>query len=125
MTIDFPDDENGRALRDMAAEGDNLGRERDIDFSLLFSDRSAAEAFCGMMSEEGYDIGLEKWTAETREERPADKPVDLNQGKWDVRVTRYMLPDHGAITAFEAELQAFALPLGGVNDGWGCFQVED
>ncbi len=117
---EFPDDENGQVLRDMAAEGDDLSIAREIDFSLLFADQHAAEAFCRMFAEEGYDVGLGKWESDPNLAPGEDK----NIGKWDVRVTRDMVPDHAAITAFEVELQTVATPLGGYNDGWGCFQAE-
>ena len=40
---------------------------------------------------------------------------------WDVTVTRHMIPDHAAIGDFETTLDSHASPLGGRNDGWGCF----
>jgi len=42
---------------------------------------------------------------------------------WDVVVKKHMLPTNASITAFERELQAVAAPLGGRNDGWGCFEA--
>ena len=40
---------------------------------------------------------------------------------WDVVVTRWMVPDHQAITDFEVSLEKHAFDLGGRNEGWGCF----
>ena len=36
-------------------------------------------------------------------------------------VTRHMVPGHSAIGDFEEALARWASPLGGRNDGWGCF----
>eukprot|EP01042_Synura_sphagnicola_P017554 gene17554-22182_t len=92
MSIDFPPDENGEILRRMYEGGDTLTVPRDIDFSLLFADEMAAEAFCGIMEEEGYEADFGPWEAQG--------PDDENAGKWDVQITRHMLPVHAEITAF-------------------------
>jgi hypothetical protein len=44
-----------------------------------------------------------------------------SDGYDDVTVTKFMVPAHAAITAFELELERAAKPLGGRNDGWGSF----
>ncbi|ESQ92352.1 ribonuclease E inhibitor RraB [Asticcacaulis benevestitus] len=116
MTIDFPNDENGDVLRRMQAAGDDLSQPRDIDFSLLFPDEGTAETFSAMMDAEGYEVELGPWEAQSDD--------DANTGKWDVTVTRHMVPDHAAITQFEKELSGIAMPFGGRNDGWGCFEVS-
>ena len=41
---------------------------------------------------------------------------------WDVVITKFMVPSHDAITALEHDLEVAAEPLGGRNDGWGCFE---
>ena len=115
MSIDFPADENGEILRSMQANGDDLTIARDIDFSLLFADEASAEAFSGIMEEEGYAADYDPWEVQSAD--------DANAGKWDVLITRHMVPEHAAITAFEQELQALAMPFGGKADGWGCFEA--
>jgi hypothetical protein len=54
--------------------------------------------------------------------------VDFNQVvpelPWDVTVTKYMVPSHGAMAHFEMTLGAAAAGLGGRNDGWGCFDIR-
>lgn len=106
---EFPDDENGRVLRDMASSGDDLSKERDIDFSIIFSDQSSAENFCQIASKEGWATDL-------------DEP-DTEAGEWDVTVTTMMLPNHSAISAMEERLLDLASSFGGRLDGWGCFAV--
>ena len=96
--------------------GDDLSQPRDIDFSLLFPNEDTAETFSAIMDAEGYDVELGPWEAQSDD--------DANAGKWDVTVTRHMVPDHAAIAQFEKELGGIAMPFGGRNDGWGCFEAE-
>lgn len=106
---DIPDDLNGQALRNMLESGDDLSKPRDFDFTVVFPDGGAAAAFAQRFKDRGYSVNYER-TA-TAEGLP-----------WDVVVVNFMIPDHAAIAAFEQELQAEAEPLGGRNDGWGCFE---
>lgn len=41
------DDANADALRRMEAQGDDLTRPRNIDFTIVFADASSAEQFAG------------------------------------------------------------------------------
>lgn len=104
----YPNDDNGDVLRRMEAEGDNLSLPRNIDFTVVFPDESAAERFAGHFREQGYAASVE--FAETVKELP-----------WDVIVVKYMEPSHQGIGDFETALQEVADTLGGRNDGWGCF----
>lgn len=105
----FPDDENGAVLRQMAESGDDLSRPRKIDFTVVLPHEDAAQKFAARFAEAGYEIKAEQTS--TVPELP-----------WDVVVVKHMLPEHAGITAFEEELERAAVPLGGRNDGWGCFE---
>lgn len=109
---DIPDDENGDVLRQMRGNGDSLTLPRPIDFSVVFPSKQAALAFSATIAEIGWKLVYEE--AGVREDRP-----------WEVRITREMVPEHAEIGAVEERLAAFAEPFGGMNDGWGCFNVED
>ena len=112
-TIDqFPDDENGEVLRRMHDSGDDLSKPRDIDFTVVLPSEGAAKSFSKHFVAAGYEVKVEK--ADTVPELP-----------WDVVVVKHMLPEHAGITAFEEELQGMAEPLGGRNDGWGCFEQPE
>lgn len=106
---DFPNDENGDVLRDMQAEGDDLSLPRDIDFAVVFDQEKDAAAFHKALSTSECHLEMGPYTD------------DDGRMKWDVTVTYFMLPDHAEITGIEATLAALAAPLGGRNDGWGCF----
>jgi hypothetical protein len=49
--------------------------------------------------------------------------AELGDDPGDVTVSRRMIPDHAGLAAFETELEVLAAPLGGCNDGWGCWGI--
>jgi hypothetical protein len=104
----YPNDANGDALRRMEAEGDDLSRPRNIDFSVVFADESSAEQFAKHFRALGHEVSVE--AAETDQDFP-----------WDVVVVQHMVPSYDGITNFEKLLQSAADDWGGRNDGWGCF----
>lgn len=103
-----PEDDTGDALRRLEADGDDLSLGRDIDFSIVFADESSAQKFAEHFRDAGFKATVR--FAEVEEDHP-----------WDVTVAKYLVPSHKAITDFERELDEVAVPLGGHNDGWGCF----
>ncbi len=108
MRLTHPNDDNGDVLRRMEANGDDLDSPRDINFSVVFPDEISAESFAERFRYEGYLVRVE--LSGVKEECP-----------WDVTVVKHMMPSHSGITEFEQEVADFAKPLGGFNDGWGCF----
>lgn len=78
MTI-FPDDENGRVLRNIAAKGDDLTKARDIDFAVVFAQASSAEQFAEHFRGLGYKVTVEE--AGTQPDHP-----------WDLVVVKHMVP---------------------------------
>jgi hypothetical protein len=104
----FPTDANGEVLRIMAKGGDDLSRARPIEFAVVVPDQAAAERLTAALA--GRDLAI----------RTAELEESLEGCTWEVLVSRDMVPTHGGITEFEAELAALAEPLGGWNDGWGC-----
>ncbi len=106
--MNYPDGDNGDALRRMEAQGDNLSLPRNIDFSVVFPNESAAARFVDQFREQGYEASME--FGETVKELP-----------WDVIIVKHMVPSHQEISDFETILQDVADKLGGRNDGWGSF----
>lgn len=107
-SLSFPDDENGDVLRRMQANGDDFSKTRGIDFTVVFPNEKSAIEFARHFSRLGYETALEN--------------TACAEGlSWDVVVKR-MLPTHSGITSFEGTLNLIAKPLGGRNDGWGCFE---
>jgi Regulator of ribonuclease activity B len=112
ITNEFPADENGDVLCRMQESGDNLSIPRDIDFVVILTNEMAANAFVNSLAVAGYAVKVEN--SATVPELP-----------WDAVVVRRMIPNHKAIADFESQLDAIAHPLGGRNDGWGCFEQHD
>ena len=102
-----PDDENGDVLRRMEANGDDLTRARNVDFTVVFADETSAEQFAKHFQAQGYAASVD--FAEVRQDLP-----------WDVVVVKHMKPSHREISDFEDLLQHVAETFGGRNDGWGC-----
>lgn len=103
----YPDDANGDVLRRMEAQGDDLTKPRNIDFTIVFADAGSAERFAEHFRAFGHKVSVERTAT--------DKDF------WDVIVVRHMVPSHGGISDFENLLQSVADGWGGHNDGWGCF----
>lgn len=111
QTAEELNEENRAVIRRMIEQGDDLSKERGIDFSVVFPDGGSAEAFALQFRGLGYRTSV----------RQSNAAPGL---PWDVTVVKQMLPICEAITEFELLLQAKATPLGGRNDGWGCLQQE-
>ncbi len=110
MASIYPDDDNGNALRDMQSSGDDLSKSRDVDFSVVFADSTSSAKFVEATRREGLRAKVE---------------TDSARGStFDVTVTSRMIPSHEAIGSMERRLEELASPLGGWNDGWGCFAVK-
>lgn len=106
----FPDDENGDVLWRMFLSGDNLGRPREIDFWMIFKDGKLAMEFAILALKNGWKVSF-------AEKNQDDFP-------WQTGVHVVLLPEHSKVTEFERQLSNLASEFGGVNDGWGCIQVE-
>lgn len=108
----FPDDENGAVLRDMAAHGIDLASPRMMDFEHCFPDEAAARGFLLAI------VGL------IQEAKLL--PPDPEQGRgWEVQCRERMVPTHLAITETEHRLAKMAARFGGYPDGWGSLSNPD
>ncbi len=107
--LDFPDDENGDVLRLMVSSGDDLSQPRNVDFEHIFDSLDDAIAFVREVANQTDAVKLSWYDGEA---------------KWDVCVTRHMIPTHSAIADLEASLDKVAHSHGGKADGWGCMQVN-
>ncbi len=106
--MEYPDDDNGAALRNMEASGDDLSKRRVIDFSVVFDGPDEARTFQDRVKSAEVSAVVE----------------DAGDGLVDVTVSVEMAPTHASISEFEAKLDRLASLLGGRNDGWGCFSVK-
>ncbi|MBB4100934.1 ribonuclease E inhibitor RraB [Sphingomonas kyeonggiensis] len=102
-------EENAAILRNMGADGSDLGPSRAIDFSYVFPDRAAADAFAQAANREGFAAVVEK--------------VEREEDPWDVTASKDMVPTCENITDTEERLQTLARTYRGRTDGWGFFQA--
>lgn len=100
-------EENKTVLNRMKSSGDTLLEARRIDFSVVFATKDGANKFVSLLSSnKNISVGA---------------PRPYSKGIWDVTVAKYMTPTVEHISETEIFLSRIALPLGGRNDGWGCF----
>ena len=95
----------------MAHDGDNLSKRREVNFSVIFPSEDAALEFAVHLMRNGQKVSFGPY--EGNEELP-----------WQVEVHPVLLPTHEDITNYENLLAKDSEPLGGQNDGWGCFAQE-
>jgi len=108
----FPEDENGDALRAMAAQGIDLVSPRGVDFEHCFPDEAAARGFLAAVEATLEDVRLFSPDPET------------GTG-WEVQCRQRMVPTHAAITVTERSLADVAARFGGYADGWGSLSNPD
>jgi hypothetical protein len=111
MQQDFPDDENGNVLRQMASNGIDLTSPRLVDFEHCFSDERSARAF---------QAAVAKTVHEARLLAP-----DADEDGWEVQCRVRLIPTHSGITETELRLGALAHSFGGFADGWGFMSNPD
>ena len=104
----FPLDDNGEVLWQLAQKGDDFSIRRDVEFVLDFGNEDAA-LDCGMfLFKNEYKVQL----SPPLEEEPASP--------WTVEVIPYMAPNYKDISELEVYLQKVAAHYGGKCTGWGC-----
>ncbi len=106
---EFSGNENAEVLAKMAADGDDLSKSRDIDFTHLFSSEENAVAFVAEATSKGYSRCMHEFW----KERLA----------WLTSIQVRMVPSLEEISATEAELNEMAQAFEGRSDGWGCMEV--
>ena len=110
MTRDFeqfPDDENGNVLWQMAADGDDLTEAHEIEFSIAFQPQEQAEKCALYLLKEEQKISLFE-----------DEEADTLE--WVITIYVYMEPEYSDIIDIEEWFTKIAEQHGGEYDGWGC-----
>ncbi len=108
----FPDDDNGDVLWQMAIDGDDFNDAREIDFTLTFNTQQQAEQCALHLLHAEQKISLYQ----------EDEEGDL---LWEIVVYLEMQPDYADIIEIEAWLTAVAAQFAGEYDGWGCMAWVD
>lgn len=102
-------EENAAILRNMEADGSDLGPSRLVDFSHVFPDQAFADAFAREAEQQGFSATVEE--------------VDREEDHWDVTASKDMVPTCENITDTEERLHALAQAHRGRADGWGFFRA--
>lgn len=102
-------EENAAILRNMEADGSDLGPPRPIDFSHVFPDQASANAFARAAEQEGFSTTVEK--------------VEREEDPWDATASKDMIPNCENITNTEERLHVLAQTYRGRADGWGFFRI--
>jgi hypothetical protein len=110
--VQFPDDENGEALRRMAASGFDFSLAHHVDFFALFRSKEDAAVVARQLVE-----------ADRSESSLASVTTDTQQdGATELKMVRKMLVTHDNITKLERYLGEICARHGGELDGWGVMQ---
>ncbi len=96
----FPEDEIGNNLWKMQENGDELLREREIEFSVLFPSKSLALQFGQLLLENNQKLSFTPYTKNT--ELP-----------WEITAYPFISATYENITNYQALLESNAAPLKG------------
>ena len=103
----FPNDDNGDVLWQMAQDGDDLTEAHEIEYSIAFLDKEKAEKCALFLLNEEQKISLF-----------IDEESDTQE--WIITIYVYMEPEYSDIVDLEEWFTKIANEHGGEYDGWGC-----
>ncbi|CAH9064939.1 hypothetical protein PSECIP111854_03573 [Pseudoalteromonas sp. CIP111854] len=109
--MQFPDDDNGLLLKEMAEAGIDLTQFHTVDFFILFEQKPQAESFIEAISED-------ELAPQTNLQQCKDTSV------WEVISSIKMVPDHQLLSQTEQYLESIANSHEGYGDGWGIMMPE-
>lgn len=101
----FPDDDNGNVLWQMAEDGDDLTVAHEIEYSIAFKSQEIAEKCALFLLAEEQKISLFQ---------------DEENNEWFITIYVYMEPDYSDIVDLEEWFTKIATDYNGEYDGWGC-----
>lgn len=100
-------------LRELAADGDKLEKERLIDYSFFFPDGKNRSAFIDAMKKEGFQV-----TDQPKKEVSRDR-AGL------VTISKNALPNASTISGMVLYLRKKAAELGGEYKGWETIPIKN
>ena len=103
----FPDDDNGNVLWQMAEDGDDLTEAHEIEFSIAFQTEEQAEKCALYLLKEEQKISM-------------FEDDDSDTAEWVITIYVYMEPEYLDIVDLEEWFGKIAEQHGGEYDGWGC-----
>jgi len=109
--MQFPDDDNGQLLAEIAAAGVDLSKMHQIDFFILFEQQADAEKF-------SKEIISDALVQSANVEKCKDT------GVWEVITHVQMVPEHTLLGQAEQYLESIANSYNGYGDGWGLMDED-
>ena len=103
----FPDDAIGDILWKMVSEADDLSQVREIEFSVLFPNESAALKFGHLLLENNQKLSFCPYQ-------------DDQDYPWEITAYPEISATHENISTYINLLSQGAEPLGGKFDDWYC-----
>ena len=103
----FPDDDNGNVLWQMAEDGDDLTELHEIEFSIAFQDQKNAEQCALYLLYQEQKVSLFQ-----------DDSVEPNE--WVITIFVNMEPEYSDIVDLEQWFASIAEKFQGEYDGCGC-----
>ena len=110
--MQFPNDDNGQLLAEIAAEGIDLSKMHQVDFYILFEKEVDAEKF-------SKEIVSDALVQNAKLEKCKDT------GVLEVIAQVQMVPDHTLLGQAEQYIESIANSLNGYGDGWGLMDGEE
>lgn len=114
---DYPKDDDGDALRRVAADGSDLSKPMQVDFMVAAGDAESGRRIAAAAERLGYR------TEVVRDADDEDDVVeaDADEHPWTVYCTKTMILTYAAVVEAQEELDRLGRPFGGHSDGWGTF----
>lgn len=109
--MQFPDDDSGQLLAEIASAGIDLSKMHQIDFFLLFEQQTDAEKFAKEVVTDALVQNAE-----------LEKCKDT--GIWEVITQVKMVPEHTLLSQAEQYIESIANNFNGYGDGWGLNAEE-
>src|SRR5271166_538219 len=103
MRTDYPDDDDGDALRRVAEHGADMSHPMKIEFSIDVPDLARAHALAERIASAGYN---------------PDIFVNDEDGSISIYCGKIMLATHEGVVAAQSELNELCIPFGAECDGW-------
>ncbi|MFT7640262.1 MAG: hypothetical protein ACI9G1_002003 [Pirellulaceae bacterium] len=121
---DYPDDEDGAVLKELASQGVDMSQPVSFEFFADAPDEAAAKSIAEALENANYKIEIIYDEGEPDENGVID-PDDKEFGPaWAVFAFVTMVPDHAEIIRIQAEIDELSNPFGGCADGWGVMIGE-
>ena len=113
MTIEYPKNADGDALRRIEIGGSDMSKPMKIDFHIAAPDEAVAKKVATRASDLDYESSVYFF-----DETDGDEETD---NTWTCECSRTMVPKYDAIIESQVELDGIAQPFGAYADGWGTF----